>query len=185
MDSDLYAELLIRAGWMLGKALVAIEANGVGTAVIKYARRAKYPALFMRRPKSTKRKDKKIVPEYGWYSMNDNKNEAYGELERCLRNGWTEIMDLDTLAEMGNVLNLGSSKLGARDPKKDDRPDGLAIAHGVIEYARAYQSAMLYDNVDVVVPDFGTMEWMERMLDEQREANVPRLGQHNKKILTA
>lgn len=135
MDADHYAELLVRAGYLCNRALLAIEVNGLGVGVLKPVVRMRYPAIYKRRTAPTNRHDKS-GHEYGWYSLQSNKGMAYGETERLLRNDWIEIRDHETLDEMGQILTLGSGKLGARDPKHDDRSDALTIAIGVSPYVR-------------------------------------------------
>lgn len=182
-DSDEYATQLVRLGYLLGTAVIAIEQNGVGGTVLKTARRLRYPALYMRRVKPSNL-TQRVSHEYGWWSDNTTKNIAYGECERCLRNGWTDIRDFDTTLEMGNVLMLGRGSIGARDPKHDDRPDGLAIAHAMIPYARGFAGAVAPNAVHR--PEWGSLEWLNARIDAQiaeREGRNRRLGSENRGIL--
>lgn len=171
MDQDAYAELLVRLGTYLGTALLAIEANGVGIGVINGVKRRRYKAIFKRRTKPTKKGDKP-TQEYGWWSGGNTasgsgtKHIAYGEYARCFHNGYLEIRDVGTVTEMRDVLHLGGGRIGAKDPKHDDRPDGLAICHGVLPYAGKYLPGIAA-STEVEAPAFGTMEWLMARCDER------------------
>lgn len=181
-DGDEYAELLMRAGYLLGSALIGVEANGVGGGIIRYLRRRHYPNIYRRRTKPTKKGDKPML-EYGWWSTAETKGVAYGELERCLRNGWTDIRDMATLVEMRNVVSLGGGKIGAREPKHDDNPDGLAIAHAMMPYARVFAGTTVSEDISAE-PEYGTMAWLLREFDERdRLARTGLLGHNNDRIL--
>ncbi len=127
MDTDIYAQFLVRAGYFTGTSLLVIETNGVGTAVLKEVRRLRYPAIYARRVKPTSKLDKP-TKEYGWFTTDTLKAVAYGETERQFREGWLEVRDYATLLEMADVRNLSGAKIGASEPKHDDRPDGLVLA---------------------------------------------------------
>jgi hypothetical protein len=134
MDGDHYGTLLCRMGLFLNRALLGIEVNGLGVAVLKRCRALGYPKLYARRTAPTTKKDRP-GRELGWYSTSANKSMGYGEAERLLRNEWIDIRDPETLEEMGQVLTLGGGKIGAREPRHDDRPDGLMIAVAMVPYA--------------------------------------------------
>lgn len=183
-DSDLYAEQVCRMGYLCGTALVAVETNGVGAAVMKSVRRLRYPALYTRRSRSAQRGAEKLTREYGWYSSNETKNIAYGELERCLRNGYTDVRDYETVLEMGNVLNLGGGKIGAKDPKHDDRPDGLSLAHAIIPHVRAFNGGVVIGAEPE--PEWGTLAWLDKMAAahyaaQNKDATI--IGNENHKIM--
>jgi hypothetical protein len=143
MDGDAYGDLLHHAGVMFGTALLGIEVNGLGVAVLKRVRSLGYKRLYSRRSAPTSKRDKP-TRELGWWSggqtrgggSGGSKAAAYGETERLFRNGWLDVRDPATLQEMGDVLTLGGGRIGARDPKHDDRPDGLVIAVAMTPYAR-------------------------------------------------
>ena len=167
-DTDQYAEQLVRMGYLCGTAVMAIETNGVGGVTMKGVRRLRYPAIYARRTKATVRGGEKITREYGWFSTNDNKHIAYGELERCVRNGYTDVRDYETLIEMGHVVFQGAGRIGANNPKHDDRPDALAIAHAVIPAARAYNGGVIL--IREPKPEWGTMAWLDAMAQDHYDA---------------
>ena len=167
MDGDAYAELLFMAGFMLGQATIAVETTGgYGANIIKVLRRLRYPNLYLRRT-SAKKKGEQVTKEYGWHTNQETKHIAYGEVERLLRNGWIDIRDPDTLAEMGIVQSLGAGKLGAREPGHDDRSDGLAIACAVAQYARHYAGRTLSPTRKG--PAYGTLDWLLQQMDDAKE----------------
>lgn len=125
MPADVYAETLVKVGLLCKGCVIAVEANGVGAAVISNMKRLRYPRMYMRSSSSFTR-DTKMTDRIGWWSNADTKNNAYGLLDKYLRDGTIEIRDLETLDEMRVVVHLGGRRLGAVEPKHDDRPDGLA-----------------------------------------------------------
>ena len=138
MPADAYAESLEKMGYWLNHAVLGIEANGVGAAVINNLKRLRYPRLYMRRTRPTARNEK-ATSTIGWHSSSATKNMAFGLLDKYLRTGAVEIRDIDTLDEMRGVVHLGGSRLGAPEPRHDDRPNGLAVACAIArgESARA------------------------------------------------
>jgi hypothetical protein len=143
MDSDEFAFQLAALGYLLGRALLAVEVNGVGTAVIMELRRLRYPNLYRRRTSTTTKGDK-ATSEIGWFTTGGrtgNKPVMYGELERLLRNQWIEIRDAETLLEMAEVTQHGhnGTTIGAPEPKHDDRADALAGCSVILPYARHYR----------------------------------------------
>lgn len=158
MDGDAYGDLLVRAGTLLNNALLAIEVNGLGVAVLKRCRALGYKKLYSRRTAPTSKKDKP-GRELGWWSAGgrggSTKAVAYGETERLFRNGWLDVRDPETLMEMGQVLNLGGAKIGARNPRHDDRPDGLTIGVDVLPYTG---SGSVFGADETPIPDFWSLE---------------------------
>ena len=138
MDADLYAAILVRAGYMLGTAQLTVEANGVGVNVLKGVRKFGYPNIYMRRTKPDNKRDKATMV-MGYYSTQATKHIAYGETERLLRNGWLEVRDIATLGEMTFIRSLGGGALGAPKPKHDDRSDGLTLAVAGLSTARIFE----------------------------------------------
>lgn len=138
MDADLYATLLVRAGYLLGTAQLTVEANGVGVNVLRGVRKLGYPNIYMRRTKPENKRDKATMV-MGYYSTQATKHIAYGETERLLRNGWIEIRDIATLSEMTFIRALGGGALGAPKPKHDDRSDGITLAVAGLSTARTFQ----------------------------------------------
>jgi hypothetical protein len=169
MDADLYAMLLVRLGYFCGRALLAIEMNGVGQAVGKQARRLGYPALYTRRTDPDNRVDK-ALRRLGWVTSQPTKHVAYGELERLLRNDFIEVRDVMTLDEMRSVRNLGGGRLGASSPKHDDRPDALSIACAVAPRAHAFQHPAFVDNREL--PEFSFERFMREMEEEQQRKEL-------------
>ena len=144
----------------------------------------------MRRSKENERQvangKAKVLREYGWWSGQETKNVAYGELERCLRNGYTEIRDYETVIEMGNVLHLGGGRIGAKEPKHDDRPDGLSIAHAITPLARVFSAGAVPISSRPDAPAYGSMEWLDKILGDKYAAEHPDravIGNENAKIL--
>lgn len=184
MDQDHYAELLMRVGYFLGTALIAVEVNGVGTGIIGFLRKARYPNLYIRTVKATKF-GQKARREYGWYTTSESKHEAYGEGERLLRNDFIEVRDVETINEMTNVLHLGGQKIGAREPKHDDRSDGLTGACAMISSARAFAGGEYVSTAVNRGPEFGTLEWLTARIDARHNERTRRgaIGSENRDIL--
>jgi hypothetical protein len=160
MDADIYATLLVKMGYLLGNALLAVEENGVGQSVIVQARRLKYPAMYWRRTTPIGKTDK-ATQRMGWWTDIQSKQNMYGECERLLRNGWLEVRDGATLAEMSDVMNLGMGRIGAKDPKTDDLADSIAGCCAIARNAKrwggtvapsskppAFSIAVLYEELD-------------------------------------
>ena len=183
-DADEYGQQCVNLGHLLGDAIMGIETNGVGVAVMQTVRRLHYPSIYRRRT-SEKKMGSAITTEYGWWSNAETKQLAYGELERCLRNGYTDIRDYSTLLEMGNVLMLGTSAngIGAKTPKHDDRPDGLSIAHAIVHKCHAF--GVRSANQSVASSPWGTAEWLEEQFKAQDLARNPKtvIGNENRSIL--
>lgn len=129
MQTDQYAAVLEKAGYLCNRALIAAEANGVGAAVISDLRRFRYPRLYRRVADAGRKR------AIGWWTDEKTKARALGALDRDLRNGAIEIRDIDTIDEMRNVCYTGSGRVEAPDPKHDDRVMGLAIARAVLRPA--------------------------------------------------
>jgi len=162
-DADVYAADLEKAAYLLGEAVVAIEANGVGIAVIHAMRNAGYKRLYRRKasPDKVKRGKRRIL---GWWSSNDTKHLAYGSLERMQREGEIEIRCLATVQEMSNVRFLGQSQIGVREPGNDDRADALAGCCAIIDEVK---SPRYYDAVEREPEDT-----MARFLREARKERL-------------
>ena len=146
IPADEYGETLAKAGYLCHQAVIAVEANGVGTAVISNLRRLKYPRMYMR-PNSSLAREHKTTERIGWWSNSDTKNNAFGTTDKYLREGALEIRDLETLDEMRGVVHLGGRRIGAPEPRHDDRVAGLTIAAALA--TRAARSLVL----NVVVDD--------------------------------
>lgn len=176
MDADHYAELLVRAGYMFGLALIAPEVNGVGTAVVKEIRRMRYPALYSRRTQADV-KGEKVTKKLGWFSTDTSKHVAHGTCERHLRNDELEVRDMDTLYELLSIRHLGGGRLGAPKPKHDDRSDALTIGAAIIPKARPFQRAGSSGDPDA--PEWNTLEAIYRELAEQESTEkLLGSGQH-------
>lgn len=129
--SDEFAEQLIRLGYLCNTAVIAPEANGVGTSVISYLRRNRYPRIYRRRSSDTS-KTVKITDMLGWWTNQKSKNIACGLLDKYIRNSAIEIRDIDAFMELRNTLHLGDGRIGAQEPNHDDRMMRLAIGCGIL-----------------------------------------------------
>jgi len=127
IPADVYAEELVKLGILCHDCVIAVEANGVGAAVISNMKRLRYPKMYMR-TSSTFSKETKMTDRIGWWSNADTKNNAYGTLDKYIREGALEVRDLETLDEMRGVVHLGGRRIGAIEPRHDDRVDSLAPA---------------------------------------------------------
>lgn len=127
MGADDYGENLEKMGYLLSTAVIAVEANGVGTGVIAYLKRNRYPKLWVRTNKPTS-KNEKPTTQIGWWTSAEMKHVALGKLDVYLRNGVIDIRDIDCIDEMRSVVHLGNNRVGAPEPRHDDRVMSLAIA---------------------------------------------------------
>lgn len=130
LTADVYASELEKLGYLCNRAIIAVEANGIGAGVITNLRRVRYPRLYRRRNDQVAVKEKR-TSSIGWWTDPKKKATAWGLLDKDLRMGAIEIRDIDTLSEMRGCQHLGSSRLGAPEPRHDDRVCGLSIARVV------------------------------------------------------
>jgi hypothetical protein len=170
MDTDLFAHLMMRAGYLCGSALLVIEVTGGwGAAVAKECRKLHYPNLYYRHTSPLNRKDKPTL-ELGWSAKGAGKPIGYGETERAFRNGWLEIRDLETLVEMGDVMSMGGGRIAAPDPKHDDLPDSVVMAMIGLPYTRDFLGRTMDAPPDL--PYFSSQRVLERMKATKAKAGV-------------
>jgi hypothetical protein len=166
MPAEQYAENLEKLGYLLHRAVIAVEANGVGSGVITNLKRKRYPRLYVRRNKTTSTHEKRTT-QIGWWSSSETKNYAAGTLDKWLRADVIEIRDLETLEEMRGVHHRGNGRLGAEAPRHDDRPSGLWIACAVAQSAAA---RMVADEVED--PDDPILEILAEIARENEGFDV-------------
>jgi hypothetical protein len=169
MDSDVYANLLVRCGYYCGRALLGIETNGVGVAVLKAALRLGYPAMYVRRTDPDNIVDK-ALGRRGWFTTASLKQVTYGEFERLLRNDFIEVRCVQTLDEMRSVRSLGGGRIGVSSPKHDDRADATMVAVGLTTRARTFEHPGFYDAR--LVPEFSFEQFMQEMEEEQHRKSL-------------
>lgn len=163
MDSDQYAEQLVRMGWYFGGAMISIEMNGVGVATAEAVRRIGYPHIYTRRVKPD-HKNMKRTKMMGFYSTALTKGVGYAETERLLRNGWLILRDVATIGELMLIKHLKAGGIGAPSHKFDDRADAIVIACATGADATHVDTRVYIDNAFV---DNDSIDDILRQIDQQ------------------
>lgn len=121
------ATYLAALGMLYNGALLAIELNGPGDAVVDHLRSViQYPALF--RSRLLTRVDANGVPQPGWMTNEATRHMLMGNLERALSDGVLFTRDERLIREMRRMQYDKMGKPRALNKDKDDLVFAAAIA---------------------------------------------------------
>lgn len=132
-DVDQFGDELNLLGRLYNTALIGVEVNSMGVAVVGSLRRANYPRLFRRRVVG--QVSEKFTPQWGWFTNKITKAKMIIELGRALREDLIDIRDEHTLAELRTYVR--DEKAQMHGSPHDDRVMSLAIAVQMLDYAGA------------------------------------------------
>uniref|UniRef100_A0A6H2A2H2 Putative terminase n=1 Tax=viral metagenome TaxID=1070528 RepID=A0A6H2A2H2_9ZZZZ len=127
VEPDEYAVHLDRVGRYYNSALLAVEANNHGWAVLSELRKL-YPRHRLMRRLSTGSDVVESGEKLGWYTNSTNKPEIIGKLAAAIRDEEMPIQDRATIEELMGYLILGGGETGCASGAYDDRVMALAIA---------------------------------------------------------
>lgn len=108
--------------WGEGPALMAIEANNAGDAVISHLRQQlMYPAAcFQRHHKPAGGRYIREPRRYGYWANTQTKGAAYGAMAAMVREGIIEIYDMQTIRQMQTVKLHNSAIKSTSEYLRDD-----------------------------------------------------------------
>ncbi len=132
-DVDQFGDELNYLGHYYNRALIGVEVNSMGVAVVGALRRHHYPRLFRRRVVG--QVSEKFTPQWGWFTNKITKAKMIVELGRAIREDLIDIRDEHTLAELRTYVR--DEKAAMHGSPHDDRVMSLAIAVQMLDYAGA------------------------------------------------
>lgn len=158
LDPDVLSLQVARLGWWYRRALLGVEANNHGIAVLKELQRLKYPNLYYRR--SQGQRFEKVSIQVGWWTSKVTKPLMIDELAAALRDGVLAVRDGPTVTELMHYVR--DEKGLMHGSPHDDRVMSLAIAWQMLahgnnaepdaepdEYDGSFQQAMdLFERLD-------------------------------------
>ena len=133
VGTDVYADALRAVGLWYNQALLCVERNAIGLAVVMLLRKELYPNLFYEYPLGER--VEYASEKIGFHTTTRNKGMIIAQLETALRNAEIVVHCDQTLAELDNfTLDELTGKYG-RSGVYDDRVISLALSNFVIPYA--------------------------------------------------
>jgi hypothetical protein len=120
-------------------ALLAVESNDRGSAVIADLRSANYPNLYVAPPAQHADTVGNHAAEFGWRTDRVSKTLAIATLQGHLAAG-LDCPDRDFFDECLNFVDQGGGKMGASSGTHDDRVIAHAIALELVPRVRAVQA---------------------------------------------
>lgn len=134
LDGDKAAGKAYALGKFYNWAMLGVEANGVGLAVLFELKRLKYPRLYYRWIYD--RKTKQQTPKLGWLTQY-NKEAMMSAMWRVLRDGLVKTKDAAFVKEMGEFRRYTDRegkviRLGGQP--HDDRVMSFAIAMQLLQH---------------------------------------------------
>lgn len=141
-DTDYYGRMLAELGWMYDTALLAIERNNHGHAVINAALNEGYPAqkgngasgLYYHDPEiiEGKRSSKPLVRKAGWPTDTKTKNFALDKLASAIVEENMLFRSQDTVTQLMTYVHLGGGRSGGEGNAHDDRVIRSAIGAALL-----------------------------------------------------
>ena len=120
VDRDIFADNLLRLGYLYNRALIAVEVTaGWGASVITSLRKDNYPKLYRRRSAGD-RKDRSRQSAYGWETTQKTRAEMLDSLEQALREDDIVCND-PALLEECRTFTITNGKPQAQNGCHDDR----------------------------------------------------------------
>lgn len=132
---DVFASKLAELGKTYNEALIGVERNNHGHAVILQLRNLDYPNVYRHRDYDA---TGKAALKAGWPTTSKTKPIMIDDLEKALRLGEVHVASPETLEEMRVYQYEDSGSTNAPEGYHDDRVMSLAIAWQLI--TRGYQS---------------------------------------------
>ena len=133
VGTDIYADALHAVGLWYNQALLCVERNAIGLAVVMLLRKQLYPNLFYEYPLGER--IEYASEKIGFHTTTRNKGMIIAQLEAALRNADIVVHCDQTLAELDNfTLDENTGKYG-RQGVYDDRVISLALSNFLIPYA--------------------------------------------------
>jgi hypothetical protein len=121
VDRDLFADNLLRLGYLYNKALIAVEVTGGwGASVITSLKKDSYPNLYRSRPDGKHRRRDRSQ-RYGWETTQASRAEMLDALEQALREDDLVCNDRQLLAECYTFTYGAGGKPQAQVGCHDDR----------------------------------------------------------------
>lgn len=152
-----WAWVICAVGDYYGKAMLAIEANQCGTAVLGTIlgrvgviddsddnRNAMYPTTRIWRRQRINRTTMKREKIYGWDTSNESKRAMVASVDKALEDGWFQCPDRRFYDQADRFCNLTSGKIGA-DGGYDDLC--IAVAGSVHLHREAASCIILPDDL--------------------------------------
>jgi hypothetical protein len=165
LDTDLYAEELVKLGLFYNSALLGIEENNHGTAVIQAVRHIGYPNLY--RQETFNEQTKRVSTRFGWRTDQRSKPLMIDDLNRAVRNQELHVYDEGTIAELKTYVRDEKGKM--HGSPHDDRVISLAIANQMRRIAFMPKFADPRN-------DEGTFNYWMRMAHPKEAEDSYRLG---------
>lgn len=135
IDPDLFANNLRFLGLMFCEAMIAVEAERFGVAVLKELVYWRYPTIYMQRPRG--RHYDPQTRMLGWMPDHKNKAEAIKNMRRVLRGDDHGIVSHKLVDEIVAYVYSAGGKMGAEAGAHDDLVASCYIALAVAQEYRA------------------------------------------------
>lgn len=129
IDPDLFAANIEELGYWYGGALIAVEAEKFGVAVLKELSYRHYPMIYMQRPRG--RRYDPQTDQMGWMADHRNKAEAIKNMRRALREGDHGIVSHKLVDEVITYVYNAGGRMGAEPGAHDDLVASCYIALSV------------------------------------------------------
>ena len=153
-DTDLYAEAIERVGYYYRTALVGVERNGPGLAVVKRLQNRNYPRLY--RQEILDQRKRALTERLGWQTSRTSKPLIIEDLVTALRKGEITFYDEVLRRELMTYVRDERGFLG-RPTIKDDAVMATAIAWRMVPHSFEAR----YAPTDAGPPDF-SMAWFAK-----------------------
>lgn len=131
-DPDEFADELARMGELYGNALLGVERNNHGHAVLAVLRRQRYKNLYYDRTVGKKKVNK--TDRYGWPTTVTTKPIMIDALVKVIREGQLDCPDQLTIEQLINFHRLPNG--GMEGSPHDDAVMSLAIAFQMLQYVK-------------------------------------------------
>ena len=164
---DVFAQMLFALGGWYNDALLCVERNGVGLAVVIELNRDNYRNLFYQYPLGERVEF--ASEKIGFHTTAQNKGMIVANLEAALRTNEITVCCPDTLAELDNFTYDEKTRKYGRSDVYDDRVISLALANFVLPFAlhtAEYRPAPRRSE-----PEEFTADWLFEKLNRRRREN--------------
>ena len=155
LESTLYAEELARGGKYFNQALIAVEKNNQGLAVLQRLRSLHYPTLYQRKVIDSATKNEST--DLGWLTTSKTRPLMLANLQSVIKEKTLWLPDAETIKEMMAFARNDKGRPEALSGSFDDRVICLAIAITIYQIAPETK-----ENFDMV-------EWEFQQERERRE----------------
>lgn len=135
-DPVTFGEVMMNIGMYYNTALLVTELEGGGYGTIAVILDRNYPHVWQHQ--KAEKMPGQVDNSYGWHTNWKTKNEAVGNLKKCIVDGMTTFHDRTTYSEMKSYVATAKGSFGnGQDTDHDDTVMAYAIGITVCRYEMA------------------------------------------------